>query len=83
MDAIGESLPWELLQRVALGLVDGGKFPDNFKIPTSGVQNTALLRVATDAFIFIDANRTSYFDLQRTLTHMESDKIRGLVALGT
>jgi hypothetical protein len=37
MDAIGESLPWELLQRVALGLVDGGKFPDNFKIPTSGV----------------------------------------------
>lgn len=37
MDAIGESLPWELLQRVALGLVDGGKFPDNFKVPTSGV----------------------------------------------
>lgn len=47
------------------------------------IENTALLRVATDAFIFIDANRTSYFDLQRTLTHMESDKIRGLVALGT
>ncbi len=37
IDAIGESLPWELLQRVALGLVDGGKFPDNFKIPTSGI----------------------------------------------
>ena len=37
MDAIGESLPWELLQRVALGLVDGGKFPDSIKLPTSGV----------------------------------------------
>jgi hypothetical protein len=37
MDAVGESLPWELLQRVSLGLVDGGKFPESIKHPTSGV----------------------------------------------
>lgn len=47
------------------------------------IENMALLRASSDAFIFIDANRTHYFDLQRTLTHLESDKIRGLVALGT
>lgn len=47
------------------------------------IENMALLKASSDAFIFIDAHRTHYFDLQRTLTHLESDKIRGLVALGT
>lgn len=47
------------------------------------IENMALMHAASDAYIFIDANRTTYFDLQRTLTHLQSNKIRGLVALGT
>ncbi len=47
------------------------------------IENMALLHASSDAYIFIDANRTTYFDLHRTLTHLQSDKIRGLVALGT
>jgi uncharacterized protein involved in exopolysaccharide biosynthesis len=47
------------------------------------IENMALLKVSSDGFIFVDANHSSYFDLQRTLTHLRSDKLRGLVALGT
>ena len=47
------------------------------------IENMALLKVSSDGFVFVDANHTSYFDLQRTLTHLRSDKLRGLVALGT
>jgi uncharacterized protein involved in exopolysaccharide biosynthesis len=47
------------------------------------IENMALLNVASDGFVFVDANHTNYFDLQRTLTHLRSDKLRGLVALGT
>lgn len=47
------------------------------------IENMALLHASSDAFIFIDANRTTYFDLHRTLNHLQSQKIRGLVALGT
>jgi len=47
------------------------------------IENRALLSVATDVFIFVDAKRTHYFDLQRTLIHLDSEKIRGLVAIGT
>ncbi|MBC7660124.1 MAG: hypothetical protein H7249_10475 [Chitinophagaceae bacterium] len=47
------------------------------------IENRALLAAASDVFIFVDAKRTHYFDLQRTLIHLESDKIRGLVAVGT
>ncbi len=47
------------------------------------IENRALLSVASDVFIFVDAKRTHYFDLQRTLIHLESEKIRGLVAIGT
>lgn len=47
------------------------------------IENRALLAIATDVFIIIDAKSTHYFDLHRTLTHMQSEKIRGLVAVGT
>ncbi len=47
------------------------------------IENMALLKVSSDGFVFVDANHTNYFDLQRTLTHLKSDKLRGLVALGT
>jgi uncharacterized protein involved in exopolysaccharide biosynthesis len=47
------------------------------------IENMALLKVSSDGFIFVDANHTSYFDLQRTLTHLRSEKLRGLVAMGT
>jgi hypothetical protein len=47
------------------------------------IENRALMAEATDVIIFVDAKRTHYFDLQLTLTHLDSDKIRGLVAFGT
>jgi capsular polysaccharide biosynthesis protein len=47
------------------------------------IENRALLAAATDVFIIVDAQRSHYFDLHRTLVHMESEKIRGLVAVGT
>jgi hypothetical protein len=47
------------------------------------IENMALLSVSSDGFVFVDAHHTNYFDLQRTLTHLRSDKLRGLVALGT
>ncbi|HYX37628.1 MAG TPA: hypothetical protein VE954_31385 [Oligoflexus sp.] len=47
------------------------------------IENMALLKVSSDGFVFVDAHHTNYFDLQRTLTHLRSDKLRGLVALGT
>lgn len=47
------------------------------------IENRALLTIATDVFIIVDAKSTQYFDLHRTLVHMESEKIRGLVAIGT
>lgn len=37
VEAIGSSLPWELLQKVSFGLVDGGRYPESFDSPTSGV----------------------------------------------
>lgn len=36
IDPIGESRPWEVLQSVALGAVDGGRFPENVPVPMSG-----------------------------------------------
>jgi hypothetical protein len=36
IDAVGESRPWELLQQVSLGLVDGGKFPTSVPVPMAG-----------------------------------------------
>lgn len=35
VDAMGESRPWELIQQVSLGLVDGGKFPEGVDVPRS------------------------------------------------
>lgn len=36
IDPIGESRPWEVLQSVALGAVDGGRFPESVPVPMSG-----------------------------------------------
>jgi uncharacterized protein involved in exopolysaccharide biosynthesis len=66
------------------------KIPSHYKkvfirgMPESHfIENMALLKVSSDGFVFVDANHTNYFDLQRTLTHLRSEKLRGLVALGT
>lgn len=74
-------------ERIELAL---DKIPGHYKkvfiraMPESHfIENMALLKVSSDGFVFVDANHTSYFDLQRTLTHLKSDKLRGLVALGT
>lgn len=36
VDAIGDAEPWNVLQRVALGAVDGGRFPEGMAPPVSG-----------------------------------------------
>jgi len=36
VDPIGDADPWEVLQRVSLGAVDGGRFPDGVAPPASG-----------------------------------------------
>jgi len=36
VDAIGDADPWNVLQRVSLGAVDGGRFPDGMTPPASG-----------------------------------------------
>ena len=36
VDAIGDADPWHVLQRVSLGAVDGGRFPDGMTPPASG-----------------------------------------------
>lgn len=36
VDPIGDSEPWDVLQRVALGSVDGGRFPDGVAPPLRG-----------------------------------------------
>lgn len=36
IDPVGTPVTWEILQRVSLGLVDGGKFPDSIQHPVSG-----------------------------------------------
>jgi len=37
VEAVGSSAPWEALQKISFGLVDGGKYPDSFEPPRSGV----------------------------------------------
>ena len=36
VDPISDSEPWEVLQRVSLGVVDGGRFPEGLAPPVSG-----------------------------------------------
>ena len=36
VDPIGDPLPWQSLQQVALSSVDGGRFPSSVPVPTSG-----------------------------------------------
>jgi len=36
VDPISDSEPWEVLQRVSLGVVDGGRFPEGIAPPVSG-----------------------------------------------
>jgi hypothetical protein len=74
-------------ERIELAL---DKIPGHYKkvfiraMPESHfIENMALLKVSSDGFVFVDANHTNYFDLQRTLTHLRSEKLRGLVAVGT
>ncbi len=47
------------------------------------IENMVLNKTASDSFIFVDAKKTTYQDLERTITHMNSDKLRGLVLMGT
>lgn len=37
IDPIGDTVPWTVLQAVALGAVDGGRFPDRVPVPSAGV----------------------------------------------
>jgi hypothetical protein len=47
------------------------------------IENCALVEAATDCYVCIDSNNTTNDDLERTLVNLSSEKIRGLVMLGT
>lgn len=47
------------------------------------IENLVLNQSATDSIICVDAHRSKYKDLDRTITHLDSDKLRGLVLIGT
>ena len=47
------------------------------------IENTALVNASSDSVLIVDAKRTEYSEISRTLVHLDSGKIRGLVLVGT
>lgn len=47
------------------------------------IENVVLNKMASDSLVVVDAKSTSYQDLERTITHINSEKLRGLVLMGT
>lgn len=47
------------------------------------IENTCLMEVADDCILCVDASRTHFADLRRTVMHMDSDKLRGLIVIGS
>ena len=47
------------------------------------IENAALLEAVSDCIICIDAQRTLYRELERTMIHLESNKVRGIVMVGS
>ena len=47
------------------------------------IENMVLNKIVTDSIICVDAKKTNYGDLNRTIAHMNSEKLRGLVLVGT
>ncbi|SMF18515.1 hypothetical protein [Pseudobacteriovorax antillogorgiicola] len=46
-------------------------------------ENVVLSNIASDSLVCVDAERTSFNELDRTITHIDSEKLRGLVLVGT
>lgn len=73
LDSIGEARPWENLQKVALGLMDGGKFPSDIEPPSRGVSRL----VFTDPSSIGPAPATENFqitDFERDLLGLSDHK---------
>ncbi|HYX35613.1 MAG TPA: hypothetical protein VE954_21155 [Oligoflexus sp.] len=47
------------------------------------IENTCLLEAADDCILCVDASRTQFAELRRTVMHMDSEKLRGLVVIGS
>ena len=47
------------------------------------IENTGLMTVASDCIVCVDARKTLFQDLDRTMVHLDSEKIRGLMIIGT
>jgi hypothetical protein len=47
------------------------------------LENVALVAAASDLVVGVDARRTTFHELARTLTHLGEEKLRGLVLIGT
>ncbi len=47
------------------------------------IENTCLMDAADDCILCVDASRTQFAELKRTVMHMDSEKLRGLVVIGS
>lgn len=47
------------------------------------IENAAIASVATDLIMCVDARRTTFAELARTIGQLGSEKLRGLVLIGT
>lgn len=75
VDPVVDTEPWLVLQRAALGAVDGGKFPDGVPAPVSGAQRL----VYTDPVSIGPAPDDGSFDVtpfEAALLTLESDQHR-------
>ena len=68
---------WEQIAR-SYDLVLIRSFPE-----THFIENAALDALATDSVVCIDAQNTTYSELNRTLAHLDAPHLRGLVLIGT
>lgn len=47
------------------------------------IENASLITAASDCIVCVDARKTRFLDLERTQIHLDSEKIRGMMLIGT
>jgi len=74
----------EALLRLFTGLAGAYRLVLVRSLPESQfIENAALVDAVSDLLVGVDAARTTYLELNRTLVHLGQDKLRGLVLVGT
>lgn len=86
---IGDPVPWQLLQQVALSSVDGGRFPSGIPVPTSGSNRlvftdpVAIGPSPDDVSFHVSDFEKSILDLKDTNTVITPMDVEGAHALQT